>query len=247
MKRIFFVILFLLIAFSAKRVEAAPPMALGDADVVPYRHWEFWLTFSYKELKDDKIYKVPTFEMIYGLLPRLELGVEGTYIIEDSDGHKTDGLECVVIQPKFLLAAEGESRPAVALSLQYELPTDEEKDTLCWSDAVWAAGLAAQKHFGKTLVVTQVKYFTNRHLFEKKWRYGFDVIHSVTDKLKLLAEIYAHNFSHTDKRNEVNFRLGFKYNMTDNLKLYFAAGRSLLAVEENRPLFESTGGIMLEF
>ncbi|MCX5885491.1 MAG: hypothetical protein NT096_06245 [Proteobacteria bacterium] len=247
MKRVAFFLLLFLIAFSAKRVAAAPPLALGDADVVPYRHWEFWLTYTYKEMEHEKSYKVPTFEVIYGLLPRLELGVEGTYIIEEAGGHTTKGLDSLVIQPKFLAMEEGKLWPAVATSFQFEVPTDEENNHLELSEKEWAAALAMQKHFGKTLAITQVKCFTDSAFVEKKWRYGIDIMHSLTENLQLVSEIYALNFAHADKRNELNFRLGFKYAFWEHAKVYFAAGRSFLAAEENRPLFESVGGLMLEF
>jgi hypothetical protein len=67
------------------------------------------------------------------------------------------------------------------------------------------------------------------------------------DCLKQLAEIYTDNYIKEEKLDEINFRLGFKYKFHEHAKAYFAAGRSLSTVRENRHNFESSGGIMLEF
>ena len=139
---------------------AAPPLKLSDAEIVPYRQWEIWLSSDYKETKDEKIYK-PTLEIIYGLMPGLELALEGTYSVEDKNGNgdKKEGMDSLVIQPKFLLIEEKELYPAKALQLLFEVPTDEEKNSLDWSESVWAPALCIQKHFGNTLIITGIKYF----------------------------------------------------------------------------------------
>lgn len=236
---LFLVLIILICCF--QEVLAAPPMKLGDAEIVPYKRWEIWVSSDYKETKDEKIYK-PTLEIIYGVIPRLELAIEGSYIFEDANGNKTEGLDALAIQPKFLLVEEKELNPAVALQLMFEVPTDEEKNSLDWSESAWAPALCIQKHFGHTLVITGLKYFV-----DKKLRYGVDVMHSVTKSLKLVSEVYAEHFIHSDKMDELNFRVGFKYNFLKNAKVYFAGGRSLHTVKANRPQFEANGGIMIEF
>jgi hypothetical protein len=243
MKRVGFILgsVFIVVIFWSQNVIAAPPLKLSDAEIVPYRQWETWLSSDYKETKDEKIYK-PTLEIIYGLMPGLELAIEGTYSIEDKNGDKTEGMDSLVIQPKFLLIEEKELNPAIALQLLFEVPTNEEKNSLDWSESVWAPALCMQKHFGNTLIITGIKYF-----IDKKVRYGVDVMHSVTKNLKLVSEVYAEHFIHSDKLDELNFRVGFKYKFVENAKVYFAAGRSIPDAKANRPKFEANGGIMFEF
>jgi hypothetical protein len=233
--------LFIVLICCFQEVLAAPPMKLGDAEIVSYRHWEIWLSSDFKETKDEKMYK-PTLEIIYGVIPRLELAIEGSYIFEDKNGDRTEGLDALAIQPKFFLVEEKELNPAVALQLLFEVPTDEEKNSLDWSESAWAPALYVQKHFGNTLVITGLKYF-----LEKKLRYGIDVMYAMTKSLKLVSEVYAEHFIHSDKMDELNFRVGFKYNFLKNAKVYFAGGRSLHTVKANRPQFEANGGIMVEF
>ncbi len=234
---------FAIIAFCwLQEAVAAPPMVLGDAEIVPYRHWEIWLSFNYRETEEKEIYKTPTLEIIYGLVPRVELGIEGTYIMEDEDGDRIDGLDSLATQVKVLLAEETQISPAVCAGLQYEVPTDEDKDDLDWEEDVWAPALALQKHFGNTLLVGQVKYFV-----DEKWRYGADIMYAWSKRLKLLGEVYAESLIDSDKKDELNFRLGFKYKFMENAKVYFAAGRSLITAEANRPRFEANGGVMIEF
>ncbi len=221
---------------------AAPPMVLGDAEIVPYKHWEFWVSFNFQETKIDKTYKTPTLEVIYGLAPRLEWSLEATYIVEVKDGDKTEGIECLVTQPKYLLLEEGPSKPAIAAAFQIEIPTDDDKSRLEFEECVYAPSIAIQKHFGPVLLIGQVKYFIDR-----KWRYGLDVMYALNNQLKLLGELYGHHHVHSDKMDELNFRVGFKYNFLENVKVYFAGGRSLHTVKANRPQFEANGGIMIEF
>jgi len=249
MKKAHFIFILLLILFVCcpQIVVAGPPVVIGNAEVIPYKTWEAWGTFNYKHTKDAKIYSVPTIEIIYGLLPRLEVGIESAYAIEDEDGHKIRGIDFVAIQPKYLIKEEEKIYPAIAATLQLEVPTDSGKDSLEWDDRIWAPGLAMQKHFGKILCITQLKYYFDKDYDTEKYRFGVDVFYKLTDRLKLLSEVYTIKYIHSSKIDETNFRLGFKYNFLKNAKVYFAAGRSLRSVKENRPYFEGSGGVMFEF
>lgn len=237
----------LMVILCIEAAHATPPLVLGDTDIVPYKHWEIWNTFEYTHAKDKKSYTAPTFEVIYGLFPRLEIAVETAYKVEDEDRHETKGMDFFSIQPKYLLLDEGEKKPSVALSIQFEVPTDEDKNELDWSGREWAPNLRIQKHFGKTLLLTNIKYFFNKDYEVNKYRTGLDIWYEWNPCLKLLFEIYSDNYIKEDKVDELNFRAGFKYKFHKHAKAYFAAGRSLSTVRENRHYFESSGGIMLEF
>jgi predicted porin len=223
-------------------IHAAPPVVLGDAEVVPYQHWEFWLSSTYKKVEDKKALAIPTIEAVYGLLPRVELSLETTYISEKENGDTVEGIDAVATQAKLLIVEEKDDRPQATVSLQYEVPTGGEKERLEWSDNVWAPSFAVQKHFGNVLVISQIKNF-----IDNKWRYGVDVFYKAAKGLKLLGEVYAVDYLHSEKKNELNFRLGFKYNFLENAKVYAAAGRSILKAEKNRPELEANAGIMVEF
>jgi len=241
-KFVTFLFLFCISLFPCNQAFAAPPMALSDAEIVPHKHWEVWLHFIYRDMEDEKQYKAPTVEVIYGILPRVELSVEATYIIEDTKEETIDGLDSLVTQAKVMLLKEHELYPQISLALQYEVPTDDEKERLEWSENIWAPSLMMQKHFGKVLAITQLKYY-----IDDKWRYGIDVFYAVNNRLTLLSEVYAENFIHSEDRDELNFRIGFKYQFLEKAKVFFAAGRSLLTAKDNRPRFEANGGIMFEF
>jgi hypothetical protein len=239
---VFSLTLFIFTVLFSQKVMSAPPMALSDAGVVSHKHWEVWFHVNYKDMEDQKVYKVPTVEVIYGILPRVELSVEATYIIEKTGGDRVDGIDSIATQAKVLVLEEGKSYPQVALAIQYDLPTDEKKKELDWSGNLWVPSIAMQKHFGKTLFITQVKYYV-----DDKWRYGIDVFYPINKRLTLLSEIYADDFVHSEDKDELNFRLGFKYQFLENAKVFFAAGRSLLTTRDNRPELEANGGIMFEF
>jgi hypothetical protein len=170
---------------------AAPPMALSDAEVVPHKHGEVWFNLNYRDMEDQKFYNVPTVEVIYGILPRVELSVEATYIIGKSGEDRVDGIDSITTQAKVLVLKEGKSYPQIALAMQYEVPADEKKERLDWSGNLWAPSIAMQKHFGKALFITQLKYY-----IDDKWRYGIDVFYSVNERLTLLSEVYAEDFVH---------------------------------------------------
>jgi hypothetical protein len=226
----------------SQKCMAAPPVALSDAEVVSHKTWEVWFHVNYKDMEDQEVYKVPTVEVIYGILPRFELSLEATYIIEKTRGDRVDGIDSIATQAKVLVLEEGKSYPQVALALQYEVPTDEQKERLDWSGNLWAPAISMQKHFGKLLFITQVKYY-----IDDKWRYGANVFYPINERFTLLSEIYADDFVHSEDKDELNFRLGFKYQFMEKAKVFFAAGRSLLTAKDNRPELETNGGIMFEF
>jgi predicted porin len=234
-----FIILTVLLS---QKLMAAPPMALSDAEVAPHKQWEVWFSLNYRDMEKQKSYNVPTVEVIYGILPRVELSVEATYIIEKSGGDRVDGIDSVATQAKVLMVEEGKRYPQIALAMQYEVPTDEKKERLEWSGNLWVPSISMQKHFGKALLITQLKYY-----IDDKWRYGIDVFYAFNERLTLLSEVYAEDFVRSSDTNELNFRLGFKYQFSEKAKFFFAAGRSLLTTKDNRPELEANGGIMFEF
>ena len=234
--------LFIFTVLLSQKPMAAPPMALSDAEVVPHKHWEVWSNLNYRNMENKKIYNVPTVEVIYGILPRVELSVEATYIIEKTHGDRVDGIDSIATQAKVLVLEEGKSYPQIALAMQYEVPTDEQKERLDWSGNLWVPSISMQKHFGKALFITQLKYY-----IDDKWRYGIDVFYAFNECLTLLGEVYAEDFIRSNDKDELNFRLGFKYQFSEKAKFFFAAGRSLLTTKDNRPELDANSGIMFEF
>jgi hypothetical protein len=239
---VFSLTLFIFTVLFSQKVMSAPPMALSDAGVVSHKHWEVWFHMNYKDAEDQEIYKAPTVEIIYGILPRVEWSLEATYIFEKTEGDRVDGIDFIATQVKVLVLEEGESYPQIAMAMQYEVPTDEEKERLDWSGNLWAPAISLQKHFGKALFITQVKYY-----IDDKWRYGADIFYPINERFTLLSEIYADDFVQSEDKDELNFRLGFKYQFMEKAKVFFAAGRSLLTAKDNRPELETNGGIMFEF
>ncbi len=226
---------------------AGPPSVIGDADIVPYKTWELWGSFNYKHSKNDKSIAAPVVEVVYGALPRLEIGVEAGNIHEGDHGHDVDGLDFIAVQPKYLLKKEGKYFPAISAALQLEVPTDDDKDEMIWSHRILAPAVSVGKHFGNAVVFAQLKYYFDHNYDTEKYRYGIDFQYKATKNLKLLAEVYAIESIHSDKKDELNFRLGFKYHILKNAKVFFAAGRSLLEAKKNRPYFESSCGVMFEY
>lgn len=244
MKKLIFLPLsiIMLTVLLSQNLMAAPPVVLSDAEVVSHKNWEVWFHVNYKDMEDQEVYKVPTIEVIYGILPRVELSLEATYIFEDTDGDNVDGIDSIAAQVKMLVLEEGKNYPQIAMALQYEVPTDDQKGRLDWSGNLLAPAISLQKHLGKTLFITQVKYY-----IDDKWRYGVDAFYPINERLTLLSEVYADDFIHSEDKDELNFRLGFKYQFMEKAKVFFAAGRSLLTAKDNRPEFEANGGVMFEF
>lgn len=231
---------------STMHIHAAPPMKLGDADVVPLHHWEIWNTFEYKRTNAEHQWKTPVFEVIYGLLPRTELALETAYDISESRD-STDssyGLGFFSLQPKVQIFKETDHLPALAAYCKIEVPLDDE--AFDWSGREWALALSTEKHFGDDALVGQIRCFLDADGAVTKWRYGGNWSHPCGDHFKLLAELYAENHLESGA-DELNFRLGFKYRLTDFSKIYAAAGRSLLTAHDNRPIIDCVTGLMFEF
>lgn len=226
---------------------AAPPLKLGDADVVPCGHWEVWTTFDYERYDSERVLTTPRFEVISGILPRMELALETAYVNARHDTDTDGGFGFVALQPKLLLIEEAAATPALSTSLLMEVPFGNSNGPLEWADREWAPSLTLQKHFGPTVLIGQVKGYFDAGGDPLFWRYGLDVMYETNAKLKLLAEIYAERHLEAGRVDELNFRLGFKYRCGSCGKAYLAAGRSLLPAEANRPQFDLSAGVMLEF
>ena len=120
MKKLFFLLLafIILTVLFSQRLMAAPPVMLSDAEVVSHKTLEIWFHVNYKDTEDQEIYKAPTVEIIYGILPRVEWSLEATYIIEKTDGDRVDGIDSIATQVKVLVLEERKYYPQVAAALQ---------------------------------------------------------------------------------------------------------------------------------
>ncbi len=227
--------------FSLAQAECSPPVVMTSAKVVPYEHLEIWVSSNYKKT-DKKKALSPTFEIIYGVVPDVEISFETAYLYESEQGSDVDGLGFVNMQLKIEAIHENEIAPAIAFKLYYKVPAQPPQNRLIWADEEWAWAVAVQKNFGRAKFISNIKYVAN-----SLWRYGADLFYEWDDKLNLIVEIYADDYFNSGKMNEVNFRAGFRYHITKSFIVYLAGGRSIPEARLNRSRFEGNGGILFEY
>ena len=132
--------LFASIVFPCLTTSAQQPFVTDDADVTPKRkfHFEFsneidWLNSNaFPSLKQN----TADFELDYGLLDGVEIGVEVPFLTISNDRATTPrrpsgiGDTNISLKYNFLTEREGLRRPALAIALNLELPTGDKNRLL---------------------------------------------------------------------------------------------------------------------
>ncbi len=135
------ILVILVLVFSAAlSVSAQQPFVTDDADTTPKGHFHFELSNEFDLLQRDSFpslkQNTADFELDYGLLDNLEIGVESPLLsIVNKVGTTqmtTTGIGDTNLSLKynFLREREGSRRPALAIGLNLELPTGDLKRQL---------------------------------------------------------------------------------------------------------------------
>jgi hypothetical protein len=133
-------LLLLLLVLSAATVQAQQPFVTDDTDTTPKRHFHFEFSNEFDLLQRSSLPSVKQntadFELDYGLLDGLEVGVESPLLTIFNSAGTTPktvsgiGDTNLSVKYNFLRERENSRRPAMAIAFNLELPTGDTKRQL---------------------------------------------------------------------------------------------------------------------
>ncbi len=162
MKRIFWMgaILYAFCLFAPAPLFAARPLFTEDTDTVEKGSFELELGFDFlREDNRDKYY-IPSTQLKYGPLEKMEIGGTIGYLWRDvHEGGRLDGWTDLFAYLKYRLWEEGETYPAFALKPLLKLPTQTWRENTESRRVDYALGAVFDKSFGKVALYFDIFYY----------------------------------------------------------------------------------------
>ncbi len=153
-------LLLALCLFPSTPLFAARPLLTEETDTVEKGSFELELGFDYlRENNRDKDY-LPSMQLKYGLLEKMEIGANTGYLwIDVHEGGRLDGWTDLSAYLKYRLWEEGESYPAFALKPLVKLPTQTWREHTDSRRVDYALGAVFEKSFGKATLFFDILYY----------------------------------------------------------------------------------------
>ena len=139
---------------------AARPLLTEDTDTVEKGSFELELGFDYlREDNRDKYY-LPSMQLKYGPIERIEIGGTIGYLWSDvHEGGRLDGWTDLFAYLKYRFWEEGESYPAFALKPLLKFPTQTWRENTESRRVDYALGAVFDKSFGKVTLYFDLFYY----------------------------------------------------------------------------------------
>jgi len=168
---------------------------------------------------------VPTLELNYGLTDRQEITLEIPYLSQQGE----HGFGDLAIETKYMFLKETKTLPGIAGSLELKLPTGSAARGLGSGAVDYEFLLRAQKTWGWFTAIGNVgcTILGKPEGRNAVWFASFAQEYKVSDKTKLLSEIYLETADEQCQPNRCAANVGFETEIAHNLTFLAAAGRSL--------------------
>ena len=213
------------------RLYAVPPLVSGDVPTADKGTFELYSGMRYQSEGDGVNRQIPFVELVYGVSDRQEITFEIPYLSQRGE----HGFGDAVFGTKFIFLKETKALPALAGTLELKLLSASESrglgtgafdcDLRSRFQKTWGR-FTALGNIGYTIVgepkvggVTQAR--------KNVWFASFVPQYKLSDKTKLLGEIYLETSEEPGQPNRFAANVGFDTEIAHNLTFQAAVGRSL--------------------
>jgi hypothetical protein len=229
------------------KAQGGPPMITDDTETVPTRHWEINLGFTIERGADGRLFRLPIYDVNYGLGKRLQLKVEIPYLLSHQNGQKgIHGLGNTNIGVRYRFRDEKENHP-IALSIypQFEFnnPTSSVRKGLVDRGPEFLMPLQWQTAVGKFGINGDIGYRFKRGPDEMI--YGVVVGREFKEAYEILAEIHGEGPRSKLSDSEVVYNFGSRVKLTEHTNLLVSAGKSIRRHRD--PRFIGYLGLQINF
>ena len=209
--------------------QAGPPLITDDPGTPGDRKWEINVPFTAEQTPSERTFEAPLLDMNYGVGEHVQLTYQVALLVvdEQNEGPRvTLGNSLVGVKWRFL----DEDKHGVAMSIfpqvEFNNPGSNAADRGLVDDGTQVLiPIEIARSFGKLALDVELGYDFIQFA-DDEWIYGIAAAYPLTKRLELCGEI-AGMVDQDFRRNDVILNVGFRYDLTERMKLLFSAGRSL--------------------
>ena len=227
-------ILALLVFVLVPAAYAGPPYVTDDPEPVDLHHFELNLAVQYAGDHGANSGAVPRFELNYGPLENLQIGIATPLAFDAPDhGESSFGIGDIEFSAKYRFIQETPSCPMVAFFPSIALPTGDDERGLGAGKMQLFLPLWLQKSWDddKWTTFGGGGWFYNPG-GDNFWRLGWQVQRQVTDQLAIGGEIFFETADAQDADDRLAFNLAAIYDMSDNFHILLSGGRDIEGTTE---------------
>jgi len=153
-------LLYALCLYPSAPLFAARPLFTEDAETVEKGTFETELGFEYFQEDNRDKYYIPSVQLKYGPIEKMEIGGTIGYLWNDvHEGGRLDGWTDLFAYLKYRLWGEGAYYPAFSLKTLVKLPTQTWREHTESRRADYALGAIFDKSFGKAILHFDLFYY----------------------------------------------------------------------------------------
>ena len=219
--------------------QAVPPLVTDDAEVAEKDVFEIYAGYDYQSAGGSITRQIPTVELDYGILDRVEMTLEIPYLSVDG----ATGLGDIAFAVKWIGLEETKTRPAIALNFEWKLGNGSVARGLGTGRFDYEFLIPVQKTWGRfTAMVNFGLDFIGDPRIDgvteprnNVWFVGFAQRYKINDKTRLLSEIYVQRADEPGQPNQFAANVGLERELTHHLALQMSIGKSLRESNEGGP------------
>jgi len=232
-------------------LHAVPPLVSGDVPTADKETFELYVGVGYESGGDSITRQFPTVEFVYGLSDRQEITFAMDYLSQDGQ----QGFGDVVLGTKYMVLKETKSLPGIAPTFEWKLRNASVPRGLGSGQFDYDLRIPIQKSWGPFTALGNIGYTIIgepvvdgiKEARKNVWFASLAQEYEVTDKTKLLAEIYFETSDEPGHANRLAFDVGFDHKIRENFTLLASIGSSLREAASGGPDLRVYVGIEWDF
>ncbi len=213
---------------------AGPPFLTGDPDPVDRGHWEVSVGLADERRPGEHLYKLPTFEINYGVAEGFELSYESSWVRKSGDGAPArSGYDNSIVGLKWRILEEEKHGVTLALKPEWEFRTPRSaavRNGLAEDENAFALDLRMQRAVGPVQLGVAVAGIAPTKS-ASGWEYGVFIKKETEKGHTFGAELHGSSTKDIAAR-ELIVNFGAQVKMTESGKLLVGLGRELRNREE---------------
>ena len=214
--------------FAALPAWAGPPFVTDDPGVLEYQQHEMFFAVAQNNTSSGRTV-TPSIDYSYGALPDFQFGISVPYAIDRPAGlPQQQGLGDVVLGAKYRILQETDDRPMLTIAPLVTIPSGEANKGLGNGASQFFLPVWVQKQWGDWLAYGGAGYWINNAQGAgNHWYYGAALQYDISAQITIGAELFHETDQLPADTASSGFSLGGIYNLDEQHRLLFSAGRGL--------------------
>ena len=206
--------------------QAGPPFLTGDPDPADAGHWEISVGLVGERRPDERAYRLPAFELNYGLGAGLEMSFESAWLRVREDGTSLSGIDNSVLGLKWRILEDEKDGISLALKPEWEFRNARSaRKGLVEDENAFLLDLRMQKAVGPVQLGMSVAR-VHPAKSPDGWEYGVFVKHETKEGSTLGIELNGAGSKSFSPR-ELIVNLAAQLKVTESGKLLVGVGREV--------------------